>query len=267
MRIRLRELREMISEAISEGMASHAREATRLYDEFMNVVQGEPEKLDISLIKKGIWILKGSSLGIPEFANVSFEFRSEENGFNPDEQYGMYSNDDETDTFKGRKMGKSSGTPRDVPEKNRRYVVSFMYVNETIWSRQKLIRQIPKIVDRETWFHEMGHLITSRVVPSKPHAKNFFRDVNKTGDHEETLGMFIQEFDRFYAKYADKPEEFKTLYPTFKDFYVKTRQPFGTHMTNLGRGRETFGDEKLKARVERWYMKKVYEIYNDLSSV
>jgi len=261
--MRLYELRAIIRSTLVEmAMHDHAREIERLYREFMSVIKAIGPDLEVH---KGpyqnSWIFSGEQLEIPELANVDFLFYNETYGSAEDEPYGMYSDtNSDAEKFHGdiRTAARSgaTGAPRDVPESDRRYTLSFQHHYDDMWSRQKFVRLLPTLIDHTIFFHEVAHLITSRLVPSKVHVNHFFPRPGQP-DYEEAIGNFVDVFDHHYAKYANSPKLFVKDFPTFKDF-MKDTKPY----LFPGAASNTGLDAK---EAEKWVLKKAYAMYQDLS--
>ena len=261
--MRLYELRAIIRSTLVEmAMHDHAREIERLYREFMSVIKAICPDLEV---RKGpyrnSWIFSGEQLEIPELASVDFLFYNEGDGIAEDEPYGMYSDTSPAaEKFHGNyqiaRMAGAKGSARDVPESDRRYTLSFQHGYSDMWSRQKFVRLLPTLIDHTIFFHEVAHLITSRLVPSKVHVNHFFPRPGQP-DYEEAIGNFVDVFDHHYAKYANSPKLFVKDFPTFKDF-MKDTKPY----LFPGAASNTGLDAK---EAEKWVLKKAYAMYQDLS--
>lgn len=220
MKIRLAEVREIVRASLLEmALPDHTREMERLWREYSSAVAAggfEPVKYGTKY-DVGWWKIAGEQFEIPELENADLLYFPQDTG-GDDEPYGMYRNLDPTDDFNDHKA-----PPRaEVPESSRRYLLSFPYTSmEAVWSKQKFLRNLPKLVDRRMFYHEIGHLITARTVPPVPHVKNFHDAWKTPGDTEEIIGTTGEAFSELYAQYANSPKEFLRKYPTARDLVEK----------------------------------------------
>ncbi len=293
----MEDIRRIVKHTLQEVISDHARFAQNSFDSMQDLaakLQQDPKSIPI---RKGKydedWIISGKFLGIPEFMNVDIVFRNNE--VPEDETYGMYKSSNPTDSFIGRRLyGQTTSKERlknipNMPESQRKYVILIPYSpEEKLWSLQRFVRAMPRLLDdaHETWFHEVGHLITARKVPTGPHVKHFFTRGGSEFDYEEIVGTFIQQFEKLYSKYGDRPEAFLQKFPTVEVLvsYLKPqattpaqetnpefRFPWGMHANMLLRGRDRKGkrtkepDRKAELeRAEKWFRKRAFQVWQDL---
>lgn len=282
MKLRISEIRSVVRSALTEmALPDRTKELERLYREFMTACRAggfEPIRGELP----GWWTIPGEQFEIPELANVDVLFYPDTDVTElTDEPYGMYRNTDPTDNLVAGRNS-HSGTPRDdVPEESRRYRLTIQYDHdEQLWSKQRFLRALPRLTARNYFYHEVGHLITARVVPTKPHVNKFFywnRDKGRDeNDLEEIIGTTSEVFSDFYSKFANSPQQFKHEYPTVQDF-VQKHPEVVKMLQNVSVASRPMKAKRIPGRTnkngipggiypdQKWVMKTISKFYNALS--